>query len=185
MERRECGNRRDSTGSQRGVEIHRETRRRASYDKPVAGLMKREGIEDPTPAERQRFDRRRKKSQSNQDWVNPHDPEARITKRKDGPYAAGLQSRARRGFGNRRGGGADGATGRPGREMEAVGPVQEVNQVGVERVIADRGITRPASGASGGIQQPASPDPLTKTLRHPSLIRRRETRVEEGQFNCP
>src|SRR5258708_19180358 len=46
--------------------------------------MKAEGIEEPTPAERQRFDRKRKKSLSNQDWINPNDPEARITKMKDG-----------------------------------------------------------------------------------------------------
>jgi transposase len=56
----------------------------ASYDEYVAELMKTEGIEDPTPAERQRFDRKRKKSLSNRDWVNPHDREARITKMKDG-----------------------------------------------------------------------------------------------------
>jgi transposase len=51
----------------------------ASYDDHVKGLMKTEGIEESTPAERQRFDRKRKKSLSNQDWLNPHDPEARIT----------------------------------------------------------------------------------------------------------
>src|SRR3990172_8323095 len=56
----------------------------ASYDEHVAELMKSEGVEEPTPAERQRFDRKRKKSLSNRDWVNPHDPEARITKMKDG-----------------------------------------------------------------------------------------------------
>jgi len=66
--------------------------------------MKTEGIEESTPAERQRFDRKRKKSLSNQDWLNPHDPEARITKMKDA-HASGLQSRARRGSGNRSGGG--------------------------------------------------------------------------------
>jgi hypothetical protein len=56
----------------------------ASYDEYVAQLMANEGIEEPTPAERQRFDRRSKKSLSNREWVNPHDPEARITKLKDG-----------------------------------------------------------------------------------------------------
>jgi transposase len=56
----------------------------AGYDEHVAGLMKTEGVEDPTPAERQRFDRKRKKSLSNREWVNPHDQEARITKMKDG-----------------------------------------------------------------------------------------------------
>ncbi len=55
-----------------------------SYDEQVTQLMKTEGIEEPTPAQRQRFDRKRKKSLSNRDWVNPHDREARITKMKDG-----------------------------------------------------------------------------------------------------
>ena len=56
----------------------------ARYNEHVTELMKSEGIEEPTPAERQRFDRKRKKSLSNRDWVNPHDREARITKMKDG-----------------------------------------------------------------------------------------------------
>ena len=47
-----------------------------SYDEHVTGLMKTEGMEEPTRAEQQRFDRKRKKSLSNQDWANPHDPEA-------------------------------------------------------------------------------------------------------------
>ena len=49
----------------------------------MAELMKAEGMEGPTPEQRQRFDRKRKKSLSNRDWVNPYDPEARITKMKD------------------------------------------------------------------------------------------------------
>jgi len=56
----------------------------ASYDEHVTQLMQAEGMEEPTPAQRQRFDRKRKKSLSNRDWVNPHDREARITKMKDG-----------------------------------------------------------------------------------------------------
>ncbi len=56
----------------------------ASYDEHVRQLMAAEDIEEPTPAQQQRFDRRRKKSLSNRDSVNPHDPEARIKKMKDG-----------------------------------------------------------------------------------------------------
>ena len=55
-----------------------------SYDEHVTPLMKTEGIEEATPAQRQRFDRQRKKSLSNRDWVNPHDRQARITKMKGG-----------------------------------------------------------------------------------------------------
>jgi hypothetical protein len=46
--------------------------------------MAHEGLEEPTAAQQQRWDRRRKKRLSNREWVNPHDPEARITKLKDG-----------------------------------------------------------------------------------------------------
>lgn len=56
-----------------------------SYDEHVERLMKAEGIEEPTVEQRRRYDRKRKKkSLSNQEWVNPHDPEARITQMKDG-----------------------------------------------------------------------------------------------------
>src|SRR3989454_10074474 len=56
----------------------------AAYDEHVSALMKTEGVEEPTPAQRQRFDRKRKKKLSNRDWVSPHDREARIMKMKDG-----------------------------------------------------------------------------------------------------
>jgi transposase len=41
-------------------------------------------LEDPTPEQVARFDRKRKKRTSNQDWVHPHDPDARVTRMKDG-----------------------------------------------------------------------------------------------------
>ena len=133
-----------------------------SYDDHVTGLMKTEGLEEPTPAERQRFDRKRKKSLSNQDWMNPHDPEARITKMKDGrthlaykaEHAVDLET-----------GAVVAVTVQPGdrgdtlslastlteagcavmdlagkaADVDALGPVEEVNPIGVERVIADKG----------------------------------------------
>ena len=47
------------------------------------------GIATPTRAELARFDRKRKKKGSNEDWTNPHDPDAKITKMKDGrPHLA-------------------------------------------------------------------------------------------------
>src|SRR5712691_2945863 len=49
----------------------------AGYDEHVAELMKTQGVEEPTPAQRQRFDRKRKKKLSNRDGVNPHDRAAR------------------------------------------------------------------------------------------------------------
>ncbi len=55
-----------------------------SYDEHVARLMACEERPQPTAAQRRRWDRRRQKAVSNREWVNPHDPEARITKMKDG-----------------------------------------------------------------------------------------------------
>ena len=55
----------------------------------VTRLMKEEGVidedDEPTDEDVRRFDKRRKnKKVSNDAWVNPHDPDARITKMKDG-----------------------------------------------------------------------------------------------------
>jgi transposase len=54
------------------------------YDEYLKGLAAAAGIENPTPEQRARFDRKRKKKTSNKDWKHPHDPDARITKMKDG-----------------------------------------------------------------------------------------------------
>lgn len=47
-------------------------------------LAEASGIATPTRAELARFDRKRKKKGSNDDWTHPQDPDARITKLKDG-----------------------------------------------------------------------------------------------------
>ena len=47
-------------------------------------LAQESGIETPTRDDLARLDRKRAKKGSNREWVNPHDPEARITKMKDG-----------------------------------------------------------------------------------------------------
>ena len=55
-----------------------------SYEQFLEGLAKASGIETPTREELSRLDRKRKKKGSNDDWMNPHDPDAKITKMKDG-----------------------------------------------------------------------------------------------------
>ena len=55
-----------------------------TYEEFLQGLAHRSGIETPTREDLARLDRRRKKKGSNQEWVNPHDPDARITRMKDG-----------------------------------------------------------------------------------------------------
>jgi transposase len=55
-----------------------------SYDDYLRQLAQAEGIENPTKEQLARLDRKRKKKASNDDWTNPNDPSARITKMKDG-----------------------------------------------------------------------------------------------------
>jgi len=134
----------------------------ASYDEYVAQLMANEGVEEPTPVERRRWDRRRKKSLSNREWVNPHDPEARITKLKDGrthlaykaEHAVDLDTGAvvaltvqpaDRGDPQSlrvtvaEAGSVVTGMASQAAEADAVGPVKRVSEVGVERVVADKG----------------------------------------------
>jgi transposase len=54
------------------------------YDDFLKGLAKESGIDTPTREQLARLDRKRKKKGSNDDWKNPHDPDAQITKMKDG-----------------------------------------------------------------------------------------------------
>jgi transposase len=62
--------------------IRRDDRR--SYQGFMTDLAKASGIETPTREDLARFDRKRKKKTSNDDWFNPNDPDAKITKMKDG-----------------------------------------------------------------------------------------------------
>ena len=55
-----------------------------AYEAWLTRLADASGIATPTRAELARFDRKRKKKGSNEDWTNPHDPDAKITKMKDG-----------------------------------------------------------------------------------------------------
>ena len=55
-----------------------------TYPAFLTQLAQASGIETPTRADLARIDRKRKKKGSNDDWTHPHDPDARITKMKDG-----------------------------------------------------------------------------------------------------
>ena len=55
-----------------------------SYQDFLTKLAQASGIETPTRAELARKDKKRKGKGSNDDWTNPHDPDAKITKMKDG-----------------------------------------------------------------------------------------------------
>src|SRR5579883_2740713 len=55
-----------------------------SYNDYLKGLAQAAGIENPTREQLARLDRKRKKKGSNEEWESPADPDARITKMKDG-----------------------------------------------------------------------------------------------------
>ena len=55
-----------------------------SYQEFLTTLAQASGIETPTRADLARLDRKRKKKGSNKDWTSPSDPDAKITKMKNG-----------------------------------------------------------------------------------------------------
>jgi transposase len=62
--------------------VRRDTGER--YEEFLTRLAKESGIETPTREQLAKLDRMRPKKGSNDDWRHPHDPDARITKMKDG-----------------------------------------------------------------------------------------------------
>ena len=54
------------------------------YNEYLKELAQAAGIENPTREQLARLDRKRKKKGSNEEWMSPADPDARITKMKDG-----------------------------------------------------------------------------------------------------
>lgn len=62
--------------------VRRDTGQR--YEEFLTELAEASGIESPTREELAQLDRKRPKKGSNKDWHNPNDPDAKITKMKDG-----------------------------------------------------------------------------------------------------
>jgi transposase len=62
--------------------VRRDTKE--SYPEFLTRLAKASGIETPTREDLVRIDKNRKNKGSNKDWEHPHDPDAKITKMKDG-----------------------------------------------------------------------------------------------------
>ncbi len=55
-----------------------------NYQEFLAKLAKESGIETPSKEDLAKLDKTRKNKASNDDWENPHDPDAKIAKMKDG-----------------------------------------------------------------------------------------------------
>ena len=54
------------------------------HEEFLTRLAKASGISTPTRADLARIERKRKKNGSNDDWMHPHNPDAKIAKMKDG-----------------------------------------------------------------------------------------------------
>ena len=83
--RQDGGHRRDDAGSQRrrcGASCAGTPSE--GYQTFLRGLAEASGMSTPTRAELARFDRKRPKKGSNDEWTHPQDPDATITRMKDG-----------------------------------------------------------------------------------------------------
>jgi transposase len=117
-----------------------------SYEDYLKGLAQAAGIENPTREQLARLDRKRKKKGSNQDWKSPSDPDARITKMKDGrthlahkaEHAVDLSSGALLAVTLQPANEGDTSTIHNTLE-EAQSVSREINERGVEEVVADKG----------------------------------------------
>jgi transposase len=123
-----------------------------SYTGYLRRLAEAEGVEAEDAAALRRMDRKRAKKMSNQEWVNPHDPESEIARLKDGRTA--LAYKAEQAVDMQTGaivavtthGGAVADTESIGETVAEAGMVvaeqtvqRTVNQSGIEEVVADKG----------------------------------------------
>ena len=116
------------------------------YEEYLKDLAQAEGLENPTREQLARRDRKRKKKGSNQEWMSPADPDARITKMKDGrthlahkaEHAVDLSSGAVVGLTLQAADRGDTTTIQQTLE-EAQANAALVNLRGVEEAVADKG----------------------------------------------
>jgi transposase len=117
-----------------------------SYPEYLKGLARAAGIENPTREQLARLDRKRKKKGSNQQWKSPADPDARITKMKDGrthlahkaEHAVDLSSGALLAVTLQPADRGDTSTIQQTLE-QAQAAAREINERGVVEVVADKG----------------------------------------------
>jgi transposase len=123
-----------------------------SYEEFLTTLAEASGIGTPTRADLARIDRKRKKKGSNEDWTHPHDPDAKITKMKDGrthlahkaEHAIDLETGAIVGVTVQAADEGDTTTiqktlPEAARQLEAVAVVTDDAVAVIEEVVADKG----------------------------------------------
>jgi transposase len=156
-----------------------------SYNDYLKDLAKAAGIENPTREQLARLDRKRKKKGSNQEWMSPSDPDARITKMKDGrthlahkaEHAVDLTTGALLAL-----------TLQPANEgdtktiqqtlAEAQAAAREITPQGVEEVVADKGYH------SGAVLKQVHAQEIRSYIPEPERGRRKwqgEGKAEEQQ----
>lgn len=124
--------------------VRRDNRQR--YNDYLKELAKAQGMENPTREQLARLDRKRKKKGSNQEWTSASDPDARITRMKDGrthlahkaEHAVDLTSGALLALTLQPANEGDTTT--IGKTLaEAQAAASEINERGVEEMVADKG----------------------------------------------
>lgn len=166
----------------------------ASYTEYLKHLAQVTGLGATDEAALRRMDRRRKKKGSNEEWVNPHDPEAEITRLKDGRTA--LAYKAEHAVDIDTGaivavtthGGAVGDTTSVGETLPAAGEAVaeqiaeptgddkfKVNAKGVEELVADKGYH------SGGVLLSARQSEVRSYIAEPDRGRRKWADKQEEQ----
>ena len=164
-----------------------------TYQEFLTRLAQASGIETPTRADLARLDRTRPKKGRNTDWRHPHDPDARITKMKDGrthlahkaEHAVDLETGAIVGITVQGADQGDTTTiadtlTAAAEDLEAVATVTDDHTVVIDEVVADKGyhsnqvsrIWRPSTcGATSRNQIAADatgrrrPWPATRSMR--------------------
>lgn len=166
----------------------------ASYTEYLKHLVQATGLRATDEAALRRMDRRRKKKGSNEEWVNPHDPEAEITRLKDGRTA--LAYKAEHAVDIDTGaivavtthGGAVGDTTSVGETLPAAGEAVaeqiaeptadgkfKVNAKGVEELVADKGYH------SGDVLLSARQSEVRSYIAEPDRGRRKWADKQEEQ----
>ena len=154
-----------------------------SYNDYLKDLAQAAGIENPTREQLTRLDRKRKKKGSNQEWMSPSDPDARITKMKDGrthlahkaEHAVDLTSGALLALTLQAADQGDTTTIQQ-TLGEAQAAAREINQQGVEEVVADKGYH------SGAVLQDVHAQEIRSYIPEPERGRRKwqgEGKAEE------
>ena len=153
-----------------------------SYNDYLKELAKAAGLENPTREQLARLDRKRKKKGSNQEWMSPSDPDARITRMKDGrthlahkaEHAVDLTSGALLALTLQPANQGDTTTIRQTLE-EAQTAAREINQQGVEEVVADKGYH------SGAVLKDVHAQEIRSYIPEPARGRRKWQGEEKGE----